>query len=141
VGSHSFYTIFEHTADVGIEVRAETLERLFTNSALAMSDIMFEKCPSGTTETRLVLVLGTNPEELLIAWLNELLYIYNVERLVFSEFSDVELTESTFMTRAHGERFDPDRHRVEMEIKAATYHGLSIERAGDEFAARIIFDV
>jgi SHS2 domain-containing protein len=141
VGSHPFYTIFEHTADVGIEVRAETPERLFTNSALAMSDIMFESCPSGTTETRLVLVMGTNPEELLIAWLNELLYIYNVERLVFSEFSDVRLTESTFMTRARGERFDPDKHRMEMEIKAATYHGLSIERKGDEYTARIIFDV
>ena len=141
MGSHSFYTIFEHTADVGIEVTAESREQLFTNSSLAMADVMFETTPSGTSETRLVMVVGDKVDELLIAWLNELLYIYSVERLVFSEFSDVKLTETSFMARAHGERADSDKHRIETEIKAATYHGFSIEHDGDKYRARIIFDV
>lgn len=141
MGSHSFYTVFEHTADIGVEVTADSLEELFTNSALAMADIMFESRPTGATQTRLVMVVGNDPGELLIAWLNELLYIYSVERLVFSEFSESELTETGFMTRAGGERVDPEKHTVEMEIKAATYHGLSIERDGGCYKARIIFDV
>lgn len=141
MGSHSFYTVFEHTADVGIEVTAGSREDLFTNSALAMTDLMFESVPETSSETRLVMVVGENPDELLIAWLNELLYIYCVERLVFTGFSDTKLTESTFMARAHGERIDLDKHVMEMEIKAATYHGFSIEAAGDKFKARIIFDV
>jgi SHS2 domain-containing protein len=141
VGSRSFYTVFEHTADVGIEVTASSMEELFVHSALALADIMFERSPSGTSEGRLIMVVGSNPEELLIAWLNELLYIYAVERLVFSDFTDTELTETTFMTRARGERADPERHGLEMEIKAATYHGFSIERDGDTFRARIIFDI
>ena len=141
MGSHSFYTVFEHTADVGIEVTADSRENLFVNSALAMTDIMFDGLPDGTSESRLVMVVGDNSEELLIAWLNELLYIYCVERLVFTMFSDIKLTESMFMVRAHGERVDFDKHRMEMEIKAATYHGFSIEPDGDKLKARIIFDV
>jgi SHS2 domain-containing protein len=141
VGSHSFYTVFEHTADVGIEVTADSREDLFVHSALAMMDIMFDSIPVGTSETRLVMVVGDKSEELLIAWLNELLYIYCVERLVFTGFSDIKLTASTFMVRARGERVDPDKHKVETEIKAATYHGFSIERDGDKLKARIIFDV
>lgn len=141
MGSHSFYTIFEHTADVGIEVRADSREQLFTRSALAMADMMFERAPGGSAESRLIMVVGANPEELLIAWLNELLYIYTVEGLIFSGFSDVELAETTFMARGHGSRYDPDLHSMEMEIKAATYHGVGLERKGDEWTARIIFDV
>jgi SHS2 domain-containing protein len=141
VGSHSFYSVFEHTADVGIEVTAGTREELFTNSALAMTDLMFESVPEGASESRLVMIVGEQPDELLIAWLNELLYIYCVERLVFTSFSDIKLTESMFMVRAHGERIDLNRYPMEMEIKAATYHGFSIETAGDELKARIIFDV
>ena len=141
MGSYPFYTIFEHTADVGIEVTAESREDLFEHAALAMTDLMFECVPDGTSETRLVMVVGDKPDELLIAWLNELLYIYCVESLVFTSFSEVKLTESMFMVRAHGERTDPDKHVMEMEIKAATYHGFSIEADGDGFKARIIFDV
>jgi SHS2 domain-containing protein len=141
VDPNSFYTFFEHTADIGVEVEAQSREDLFVNSARAMMDVMFEKAPEGASETRLVMVVGENPEELLIAWLNELLYIYSVERLAFSRFSDVELTDTTFMARAHGERFDPGRHNVEMEIKAATYHRFKIEYHGDKWRARIIFDV
>jgi SHS2 domain-containing protein len=141
VGSHSFYTVFEHTADVGIEVTAGSREDLFVNSALAMTDLMFDPAPEGASESRLVMVVGEKPDELLIAWLNELLYIFCVEQLVFTGFSDVKLTDSMFMARASGERIDFDRHRVEMEIKAATYHGFSIEPDGEGFKARIIFDV
>jgi SHS2 domain-containing protein len=141
VGSHSFYTVFEHTADVGIEVTAGSREEMFEHAALAMIDLMFESVPDGATETRIVMVVGEKPDELLIAWLNELIYIYCVERLVFTSFSEVKLTESMFMVRAHGERIDLDKHAMEMEIKAATYHGFSIEADGDGFKARIIFDV
>lgn len=141
MGSYSFYTVFEHTADVGIEVTAGSREDLFEHAALAMTDLMFEDVPDGTSESRLVMVVGDKPDELLIAWLNELLYIYCVERLVFTAFSEVKLTESMFMVRAHGERIDPVKHVMEMEIKAATYHGFSIEADGDGVKARIIFDV
>jgi SHS2 domain-containing protein len=141
VGTLPFYTVFEHTADVGIEVTAGSREELFAHSALAMTDLMFESVPDGTSESRLVMVVGEKPDELLIAWLNELLYIYCVERLVFVSFSDVKLTDSMFMARAHGERIDLDKHSMEMEIKAATYHGFSIEVDGDKFRTRIIFDV
>ncbi len=141
VGSLSFYTVFEHTADVGIEVTADSREDLFVHAALAMVDLIFGSVPGGTSEGRLVMVVGESRDDLLIAWLNELLYIFSVEGLVFSSFSDVKLTDSSFMARAHGERIDLGKHSVETEIKAATYHGFSIEAGGGKFKARIVFDV
>jgi len=141
LASTPFYTVIDHTADVGIEVEAADLEGLFTKSALAMFDLMFGLGSVGKHVSKPLSVAAENPTELLVAWLNELLYFNAVERIIFSGFADVELGGRTFRAVGCGEHFDPDKHRCDLEIKAATYHDVSLAFAGGRWKARVIFDV
>ncbi|MFZ1947133.1 MAG: archease [bacterium] len=139
--SSGFYRVFDHTADVGIEVDAGDRESVFTRSALAMFDLMFGLETVGRTRERTIEARADSPSELLVAWLNEVLYVHATERLAFSEFVEARLADGVFSARGLGERIDPARHAGSMEIKAATYHNLRLEQVGDRWTARIIFDV
>jgi SHS2 domain-containing protein len=139
--STPFYTVIDHTADLGIEVEAESREGVFTKSALAMFDLMFGLGSIGGDITKPFSVTAENPVELLVAWLNELLYFYAVERILFSGFADVRLGEDSFRAVGCGERFDPGKHRCDLEIKAATYHDVSLAFIEGRWKARVIFDV
>ena len=141
MASTPFYKVIDHTADVGIEVEAATREEAFIRCGLAMFDLMVGLESVGNDVARSLSVTAENPTELLIAWLNELLYVYAVERIVFSGFADAILGERSFRASGRGEHFNPDRHLGEMEIKAATYHDVSLARTGDRWKARVIFDV
>lgn len=139
--SQSFYRVFEHTADIGIEVTAPDKHELFARSAMAMFDMLVGLDSIAGLETRHISVAGDDPAELLVAWLNDLLYVYSVEKMVFSGFSEIDLGGDTFSAVALGERFDPVKHSADLEIKAATYHDLSIRCDEGTWKARIIFDI
>jgi SHS2 domain-containing protein len=137
----SIYRIIEHTADIGIEVEAADQAGIFVKSALALADLMFGLDTIGRRDERLVRAQGDSLEELLVAWLNEILYVSAVDKMLFSEFSDARLAGNSFSARGWGEKLDPGLHAAEMEIKAATYHGLAFRSTGGGWTARIILDV
>jgi SHS2 domain-containing protein len=141
VASTPFYDVIDHTADIGIEVNAATREEIFVRCGLAMFDLMVGLGSIAGTATRTVGVRGTGPPELLVAWLNELLYLYAVDGMLFCGFTDADLGERSFTAVGCGERLNTSKHHCEMEIKAATYHDLALIRADDRWIARVIFDV
>jgi len=133
-------TIIEHTADVGIEVEAESLEELFEVAAAAMFGLMYPRLPDAPTEERLVRVEGEEPVELLVNWLNELLYLAEAEGLVFGRFEVRVVRDVALRARAWGVRAE-DMDPPVREIKAATYHMLRLEKVPGGHVARIIFDL
>jgi SHS2 domain-containing protein len=139
--SGALYKTIEHTADIGVEVEAPDKAGIFTRSALAMFDLMFGLESIDKKEKHRISAKGENLNELLVAWLNEVLYVHAVERFVFSGFADPDLSGDSFSAWGLGERFDPATHKGEMEIKAATYHEVSFKQTDGMWRARIIFDV
>src|SRR5262245_12811897 len=73
-------------------------------------------------------VPGKDLPYLLFDWLNELLYVCDAERLIFSQF-DVRMTDIGLTATARGEALDPTRHQLTHEIKAITYHELKVQQA------------
>ncbi len=82
-----------------------------------------------------------NPTELLFDWLAELLFVFDTKHLLFVEF-DVRINgEHKLQATARGETVDETRHRLDHEVKAITYHGLTVRRDGPGWMAEVIVDI
>lgn len=135
------YELFEHTADLGLRVRAGDLNALFAEAASCLFSAVVEDV--GTirpAQEFQVQVPGSDREYLLFDWLNHLLQAFESDKLLFSRF-DVEVGDDGLTATAWGEPFDPDRHALSHEVKAITYHGLKVERTEDEWLAEVIVDI
>jgi SHS2 domain-containing protein len=135
------YRTIEHTADVGIEVEAADLAELFEGAALAMFSIMVDLRGVAPKAERQVRLEAADVEELLFKWMNELIFLSSAQKLLFSTFDISQISETGIQAVAGGERIEAGRHNLELEIKAATYHELEVERRGGGWFARAIFDV
>ena len=135
-----FRTI-EHTADIGIEVEADNLSELFEGVAAAMFSLIVDPDTVRQTVERELSLEAGDLEELLFMWLNELLFVLYADGLLFSGFKVKDIGEDRLVATATGEKLDPQRHRLDEEIKAATYHEMMVERRDDGWKARVIFDV
>ncbi len=136
------YEFFGTTADKGILARGRDLPELFANAARGLVAMMVED-PTAIrpVERRSVEVTAGSPEGLLVAWLSELLYLYEVEAFLPASCRIARLTETALSAELAGEAFDPARHRAAGHVKAVTYHGLEITRDAAGWRAPIIVDV
>ena len=135
------YEYIEHTADIGIRVYGRELKELFANAARAFSDILVEPESIQPSLQKQVMVESRGWERLLVTWLSELLYLFEVDQWLFREYDILSLDENRLEAACRGEHYDPDRHEIKTGIKAVTYHQLSVQRVNDIWEATIIFDV
>ena len=138
------YSIFDHTADIGIEMTAPSLPALYETAAFALFDLMAEPVagdPAAPDLQHEVRVTAADPEELLVRWLAELLYLYDAKGVVLSRFEVVELSPESLRARVEGSYLTSRRHRIKTEIKAVTYHQVSVVRSGASWKGRVILDV
>jgi SHS2 domain-containing protein len=135
------YRLIDHTADVGIEVFAGSLPELFENAAFSMFHLMAHLdsvSPAGEFSFSLE---EEAIDDLLRSWLSELLYHFDVDKLIFSRFKVEELAGGKLKAKAFGEAYDVKRHELSLEIKAVTYHQLKVEKLKGFWGARVIFDI
>lgn len=132
------YELFDHTADVMVRCTGASLEECFENAAYAMFDQVID---ASTVERRLertVEITADDDEDRLYSFLSELLFVMDCDSLVFNDFK-VTFDGDRVSCTAYGEPLDLKKHRPKTEIKAVTYHMLSVDR--DEPAVTVIFDV
>jgi SHS2 domain-containing protein len=135
------YETFDHTADLGLRIRAADLNTLFAEAAQALFSAIVDNLEAVNPKERIdVQITGEEREYLLFDWLRELLYRFDAEHRLFSRF-DVTVTESGLTGSAWGEKFDPERHELGHEVKAITYHELKVEKTADGWLAEVIVDI
>ncbi|HEY7331169.1 MAG TPA: archease [Gemmataceae bacterium] len=135
------YETFDHTADLGLRIRAADLNTLFAEAGQALFSTLVEDLEAVASRQRLdVTIAGKDREYLLFDWLKELLYRFEVEHLLLSRFS-VTVGTDGLQGSAWGEPFDPARHELAHEVKAITYHGLCVEQTPDGWLAEVIVDI
>jgi len=136
----SSFEILEHTADVGLQGRGTTLEEAFAGAGEGLATLLGAWFP-GEGNERGVLVEAQDVESLLAAWIDELVYLYETEDVVFGSFRVQGLTEQGLEAQV---RMAP-RGARDLEgigVKAATYHRLRVGQAADgSWFARIYLDV
>lgn len=135
------FEIIDHTADVGIVAYGADVEELFSNAALALFSLITEL---ESIEEKLhfdLKVSSQDRDSLLVEWLNELIYLFDVEHILFNRFDIESLTHNQLKAVCYGETFDPMKHKIKVGIKAATYHMLKLDKNGGGYKAQIIFDI
>ena len=135
------YEIIPHTADIGIKAYGKDLKELFQNAAYAMFDIIADLDGLKNSITQPIEVKAQNSEELLVAWLNELLYNFYTKQMIFFDFQIEEIGPNSLKAKAFGRHLGQNRNSLKTEIKAVTYHELEIEDVKNKCVATVIFDV
>ena len=138
------YSFIDHTADVAADLTGRTLPELFAAAAQALTDTLTELDRVRPVVTQSVTLEAGSVETLLVDWLNELLYRFEVQNMLFAEATlTVEQREDRWVLGATvaGELFDPARHPARALVKGATYHGLTISETGGEWRGRIVLDI
>lgn len=144
-----YYQLFDHTGDLGIMVWGHDLAQLFCHAGLAFFDIITDLSLVQTKEEKEILVEGQDLEQLMVNWLEELLYLFETKGLLFNELGILGINNNRLKALGQGEPFDPKRHTINTVIKAATYHQLKVAEAetcseqseSKGWQARIIFDL
>jgi len=135
------YEQFPHTADIGIRAFGKDLKELFENAAFGMFDLIADLEGIKTPVEETVEADAESPEELLVAWLDELLYRFYTKEIIFSKFLIEKLTDNRIEAKICGRPVGANRNRLKTEIKAVTYSGLAIQKTGGGYQVEIIFDV
>lgn len=135
------HEVFEHTADLGLRIRAADLNTLFAEGAQALFETIVPDLASVRPDRKVEIVLtGDDRPYLLFDWLKELLYHFDAKHLLFGKF-EAHVGANGLAGAAWGEPLDPARHVLEHEVKAITYHGLRVEQTADGWLAEVIVDI
>jgi SHS2 domain-containing protein len=135
------FDVVEHTADTGIVAYGADLREAFANAAYGMFSLMADLEQVREETSRYIEAEAGDRESLVVSWLNELLYMFDVERIVFKRFDVLELTNTRLKADAYGEKADASRHDLRSGVKAATYHMLKVSEDRGRCRVRVIFDV
>ena len=135
------YEHFEHTADLGLRVRAPDLDTLFAEAGEALFAAVVEDLGAVRPERELEVRLPADEVEyLLFDWLKALLYAFDAEHLVLARF-EAKVGPDGLAGTAWGEPLDRSRHELGHEVKAITYHGLRVEESEGGWLAEVIVDI
>jgi SHS2 domain-containing protein len=132
----------EHTADAAIEVRARSLEGCFARAAAGMFACFTAPVGAATSVQAIdVDVKADGIDEVLVAWLEELLYQSEVKGLALHEFTVTQVSKQRMTGSAHGPRFGDGSETTGPAVKAVTRHGLELHKFRGYWVARVLFDV
>ena len=135
------FETFDHTADIGLRVSAGTLEELFVDAARGLTSLLIENVGDvQPVRIETIQLVGTEVDYLLFDWLNELLFRFETGQLLCVEF-DVRFSEQGLEATIRGETWDRARHRLAHEVKAITYHGLSVQQTASGWQTELILDI
>ncbi len=135
------FRVLEHTADIGFEAFGATRQEVFANAARALTDLMVDLAAIAPRDEARFTVEGGNIQDLLVNWLSEILYRFDADGRIYSEFEIQRLDDRHLTAVARGEPFDRARHPVKLQVKAITYHQLALEPVTAGWRARVFVDI
>ncbi|TET99370.1 MAG: archease [Candidatus Stahlbacteria bacterium] len=135
------YQIIDHTADLGIIVKGPDVRNLFILAAQAMTDLMVEGDISKETVIKDVSLQGEDFPDLMVRWLGEILYLFDGENLIVNSIKIKSISPTKLKSTLTLTSFETEHHQVIREIKAVTYHQISVDKTKDGWQAKVIFDI
>ena len=135
------FEVIDHTADIGITAYGADIKQVFANAAVALFSLMVELNDIKEDVQRDLHLSAEDDEILIVEWLNELIYIFDVEHIIFKRFEIVDFASGQIKAKCFGEKIRPGQHELKREIKAATHHMLRISKDHNGYKVQVIFDI
>ncbi len=136
------YEVLDHTADIGLIVYGRDLPSLFENAAEGFFHLITNLLTVRPSVEKRIEIKGEALDRLMVDWLSELLYLHDVEYLLFKEFHVESVGDDGLKAVARGEPFQEGLHEIKTEVKAVTYHQITVKKEEDGgWKAQIIFDL
>jgi len=135
------FEILDHTADIGLVVHGENLKALFENAGEAFFHLITDLRKVKRRIERKIDIGGERLDRLMVDWLNELLYLHDIENLLFRGFKVESVGEDGLKAMAKGEAFQEGVHVIKTEVKAVTYHQIEVRQEKGRWRARVIIDL
>jgi SHS2 domain-containing protein len=136
------YRLTKHQSELAVRVTGVSQADLFTNSALALFDVMVAEIDKIESRERLPLEIeGTDRDDLMVNWVRELLYLYQGSGYLLKEFVIRDVKDTIVKAEVLGEKIDPDRHEIKQEIAAVAFHKSRMEKTGNQWTAHLIFEL
>ncbi len=135
------YKILDHPADIGIEAFGKNLKSAFEQSAIGLVSIILDTSRIQCDEQKHISIFGEDYEQLLVKWLSEVLYIFDAEKFVPINFLIEKLTPKYLSAFVSGEKFKNNIHATYLDVKAVTYHQISIEETNTGAKLRVFLDI
>ena len=139
--SDTGYAFFEVEADVGVRAWGARVEDAFAQAALGALALAVDPAEVAVREQREVRAQGDTDEALLVSFINECLYVHEIEGFVVHEIVVDAFGGGMIHAALAGEEFDRGRHRPGTIVKAATFHGTRVERAPGRVEVTVVVDV
>jgi SHS2 domain-containing protein len=134
------FEIIEHTADVGIRAFGRSQSEAYANAARGMFSLITDLDSIRAGLSHQIEVEAPDCESLLVAWLNELIFLFDSQQLLFSQFDIQSISNTRLSALCLGEKVDFSRHEIKIGIKSATYHMLKVEHNA-EWRVQVILDI
>ncbi|MGH7768359.1 MAG: archease [Candidatus Binatia bacterium] len=135
------YRTIKRSSDLAVKIFGKSRAELFANSGFALFDLLTHIDRVETGEQLTLEVEGTDPDDLMVNWLRELLYLYQRSGYLLKEFVVKEVKDNYIRGEVSGEKFDPDRHEIQREISAVVSHQSRMEKTGDQWTAQVVLEL
>jgi SHS2 domain-containing protein len=135
------YTILDHTADIGLTIYGDDLKSLFEHAGEGFFHLITDLRKVKPRIERRVELGGEILDRLLVDWLGELLYLFEVDRLLFREFRVESVGAQGLKAVVKGEPFQEGVHIIKSVVKAVTYHQIQVKKSAGGWKAQVIFDL
>jgi SHS2 domain-containing protein len=135
------YTILDHPSDLGVAASAGSMEEAFALAAEGLMSVIVDPGTVVARDSRAVALPAMDEERLLVRWLGEVLYLYDGTGFVPARFAVAAASASGLSAEVFGEPADRLRHRMRLDVKAVTYHGVSVKRSAGLCEVRVFLDI
>lgn len=139
----SYYRLFDHTADLGMEIFGDSAAQVFINAAKSIFEVITGS-KLGNLDSKHQLRIDVDGEDwadLMVNWLRELLYLCNGKQQIVHQLEIEFISEHNLRAVVTADDFDPAKHKIDKEIKAVTYHQIAVLHDVNGWRAKVIFDV
>jgi len=136
-----YFTLLDHTADLGIRVCGRDLRTLFEVAAKSMIYVMIKGKPAKSTKIFNLSVEGYDLPDLMVRWLGEILYLFEGEHKLVTGVDVNAVSHSRVDATLETVSFNANLHEILCEIKAVTFHQIEVVKKDNRWEARIIFDL